>query len=118
MSSNVNNKINPMLSNRQSTIENRQSPKSWHHRMALLILDGYAPKCEGRGCDDAVAYACEYDYMRYGKPVSGSKLLCLVHAHKFAGRHRINYLKSAPVVKLSALEFTDRDNWAYGEDMD
>jgi hypothetical protein len=104
------------IENRQSAIENRQSPSSWHHRMARLVLDDYAPKCEGRGCDKAVAYACEYDYMRYGKPVSGSKLLCPVHAHKFAHLRRINYLKSAPAVKLSTLEFSNRDNWAYGED--
>jgi len=89
--------------------------KSWHHRMARLVLDSYKPKCEARSCDAAADFVCEYDYMRHRKPVSGSKLLCSFHSKNYAELHRID-VKSAPAIKFSQLEFADRDNWAYGED--
>jgi len=109
------------LTNRKSQIVNRKSaalpPRSWHHRMARLVLDSYTLKCQARGCKKAADYICEYDFMRGGKPVSGSKVLCLAHAYQFAERHRIDII-SAPGVLHSQIERADRDNWAYGEDSD
>lgn len=103
-------------SNNQSAIANCSSPKSWHHRMARLELDSYNAKCQARGCKRAADYICEYDFMRGGKPVSDSKVLCLSHAGHFAGKHRIDF-GLAPTVLHSQIERADRDNWAYGEDI-
>jgi len=89
-----------------------KSQKSWHHRMARLILDGYEPKCQVIGCERMARFCCEYDFMRNKKPVTGAKLFCDEDAMKFARKHNIDPT-CAPNIYLSQLEKSDRNDWSY-----
>ena len=100
------------MSNNQS----KSVPRSWHHRIARLIPDGYSPKCNAPRCEPLALYICEWDQMRGPKAVSGRKLYCKVHAANFARRHKISMF-DLPGVKLSQLETASRDDWRYGEDI-
>ncbi len=86
---------------------------SFHHRMAELSFDGdWSPKCQARGCGMAVDYACEYDMMRAGRPVTGAKLYCDFHAAGFADRHNIDFA-TAPAIPYADIDKSDRDRWAF-----
>jgi len=88
---------------------------SWHHRIAKILQDIYSIKCEARKCPRAALFACEYDFIRSHKPVSGTKLYCNKHAFRFAQRHGIDIFK-APIMKFSQLENANRDDWAFAEE--
>jgi len=89
-----------------------QTARSFHHRMARLVRDAFAVRCERPGCDAAASYVCEYDHQRSGKPVSGRKLYCAEHAGNFALKHNI-YMAALPDVLHTELETASRDDWRY-----
>ena len=101
------------MSNSKSSIVNRQSTGSWHHRIARLSFPSdWRPKCQARGCDGAAAFACEYDIMRKGRPAASAKIYCELHAKAFAARHEID-ISAAPVVDYYQVDKSDRDTWAF-----
>jgi hypothetical protein len=105
----------------QSTIANSKC-RSWHHRMARLVPDGYRPACVAAGCPKiegqrrAASYICEWDQQQGGKSVSRRRLFCSEHAGNFALRHNI-YLAGLPDVKLSQIETAARDDWRYSDNV-
>ena len=103
------------MSSSQLSIVNSKSQKSWHHRMARLVRDAFAVRCERPGCDGAASYVCEYDHQRSGKPVSGRKLYCAEHAGNFALKHNI-YMADLPEVLHSQIETASRDDWRYADE--
>jgi len=117
------------MSNNPSTIRERRTqhaqrgtPKSWHHRMARLIVGDYRPACMASGCPKAYGVAraatlvCEWDQDQNGRMVSRQRLYCNEHGSHFAGIHRI-YLADLPQAKLSELEQADRSGWRYSDDL-